>query len=225
MVSRLHSVIGSYSCTVAMCVFVFFSHPVQAELYVAGQIGAHMPNDASNVTWGGVGHEVGGSDLALQNSLMYGAKLGYYFDQVKLGKFNLGVETEVFNATPHLKQQGATIGGITSTLSGLTNRVLTWAPVVVLVRYQAGAFEPYAGVGLGLFFSNLAGGDYSDTRTHVGLNTQVGIRYRVNQNLSLFTEWKYNHTNIEHLNIAGSALSLSYDYNVHLVAGGIGWHF
>lgn len=222
---------GSWSVTrcspviMGMLALLLFSRPVQAEPYIAGQIGVHMPNDASNVTWGGVGADVGGSDLALQNSLMYGAKLGYYFDQVTLGKFNMGVETEVFNATPHLKQQGATIGGITSTLSGLTNRVLTWAPVVVLVRYQAGVFEPYAGVGVGLFFSNLATGDYSDTRTHVGLNTQVGIRYRVNQNLSLFTEWKYNHANIEHLNIAGSALSMSYDYNVHVVAGGIGYHF
>jgi opacity protein-like surface antigen len=204
---------------------LLFSRPVQAELYVAGQIGAHMPNDASNVKWGGFGAEVGGSDLALQNSLMYGAKLGYYFDQLKLGKFNLGIETEVFNATPHLKQQQATIGGITGTLPGLTNRVLTYAPLVVLVRYQAGAFEPYAGVGLGLFFSNLATGGYSDTNTHVGLNTQVGIRYRVNQNISLFTEWKYNHAHIEHLTIGGSPLSMSFDYNVHIVAGGIGYHF
>ena len=223
--SRLHSMIGSYLLTGALGVLVFFSHPVQAELYVAGQIGAHMPYKANNVTWGGVDSQVGGSTLALHTSLMYGAKLGYYFDEVKLGRFNLGVETEVFNATPHLKQQEATIGGITSTLSGLTNRVLTWAPVVILVRYQAGAFEPYAGGGPALFFSNLATDAYSDTRTHVGLNTQAGIRYRVNQNLSLFTEWKYNHTTIEHLNIAGSALSMSYGYNVHIVAGGIGWHF
>lgn len=225
MMSRLYSTIGSYSVMVAMCVLVLFSRPVQAEMYVAGQIGAHLPNNASNVTSGGLGADVGGSDLALQNSLMYGAKLGYYFDQVKLGKFNLGVETEVFIATPHLKQQGATIGGTTGTLSGFTNRIVTWAPVVVLVRYQAGAFEPYAGLGPGLFFSNLATGGYSDTNMHVGLNTQVGIRYRVTQNLSLFTEWKYNHAHIEHLTIGGSPRSLNFDYNVHIVAGGLGWHF
>lgn len=223
--SRLHSTIGSYAVMVAMCVLVLFSRPVQAEVYVAGQIGVHMPNDASNVKWGGLGANVGGSDLALQNSLMYGAKLGYYFDQAKLGKFNLGIETEMFIATPHLKQQEATIGGTTGTLSGFTNRIVTWAPVVVLVRYQAGAFEPYAGLGPALFFSNLSSGGYSDTNMHVGMNTQVGIRYRVNQNLSLFTEWKYNHAHIEHLTLGGSPLSLNFDYNVHIVACGIGWHF
>lgn len=223
--SRLHSTIGSYAVMVTMCVLVLFSRPVQAEVYVAGQIGVHMPNDASRVTSGGPGPNVGGSDLALQNSLMYGAKLGYYFDQVKFGKFNLGIETEMFIATPHLKQQEATIGGTTGTLSGFTNRIVTWAPTVVLVRYQAGSFEPYAGLGPALFFSNLASGGYSDTNMHVGMNTQVGIRYRVNQNLSLFTEWKYNHAHIEHLNLGGSPRSLNFDYDVHIVAGGIGWHF
>lgn len=188
-----------------------------------------MPNDASSVELSGPGATVGMSDLALQNSLMYGAKAGYYFDSVKLGNFNLGIETEVFNATPHVKQQVATItaGGITATgtAEGLTNRVLTWAPVVVLVRYQAGAFEPYVGVGLGVFFSHLSDGTDSSSGTNVGLNTQVGIRYRVNQNLSLFTEWKYNYANITHTNFLGSPVEFSYNYNVYIVAGGIGYHF
>lgn len=204
---------------------LLFSRPVQAELYVAGQVGAHMPSDSSNVTWSGSGSFFGGSELSRQTSLMYGAKLGYYVDQLKFGNFNLGVETEVFNATPHVQQQGAIIGNLSGILLGLRNRVLTWAPVVVVVRYQAGAFEPYAGVGLGVFFSNLNARSQSDSSIDVGLNTQAGIRYRVNQNLSLFTEWKYNYANIEHDNIAGSSLALSYDYNVHIVAGGIGYHF
>ena len=208
-----------------MLALVLFSRPVQAEMYVAGQIGAHMPNDASNVEFSAAGGTVGGSDLALQNSLMYGAKAGYYFDSVKLGNFNLGVETEVFNSTPHVKQQGWTAGGVTETLPGLTNRVLTWAPVVALVRYQAGAFEPYAGVGLGVFFSRFAFGTNSSSSTDVGLNTQVGIRYRVNPNLSLFTEWKYNYANISHSNFIGIPVDFSYNYNAHIVAGGIGYHF
>lgn len=208
-----------------MLALLLFSRPVQAELYVAGQVGVHVPHDASNVTWSGSGSQFSGSELSMQYSLMYGAKLGYYFDQLKSGKLNLGVETEVFNATPHFQQQGATIGGLSGILVGLSHRVLTWAPVVAVVRYQAGAFEPYAGVGLGVFFSNLAARGVSDSDINVGLNTQVGIRYRVHQHLSLFTEWKYNYANIEHDNIAGSALSLSYDYNAHIVAGGIGYHF
>jgi opacity protein-like surface antigen len=212
----------------AMLALLLFSRPVQAEMYVAGQIGAHLPNDASNVEFSASGGTAGLSDLALQNSLMYGAKLGYYFDRVKLGNFNLGIETEVFNATPHVKQQEWTIQGIPlGTAPGLTNRVLTWAPVVVLVRYQAGAFEPYAGVGLGVFFSRLSDGTSSSSGTDVGLNTQVGIRYRVNKNVSLFTEWKYNYANISHGDFLGNGVGVdfSYNYSVHIVAGGLGYHF
>jgi opacity protein-like surface antigen len=195
-------------------------------MYVAGQVGANIPQDASNVEFSAGGVTLGGNDLALQNSLMYGAKAGYYFDSLKFQNFNLGVETEVFNSTPHVKQQNVTIAGIdTGTQSGLTNRVLTWAPVIIVVRYQAGAFEPYAGVGLGVFFSRLSDGTDSSSSTDVGLNTQLGLRYRVNPNLSLFGEWKYNYANIDHNNIGGTGVDLSYNYNANIFAAGVGYHF
>ena len=215
-------------CSVAMGIFCT-TLPLQAEMYVAGQMGVNMPQDLSNVELSAFGASLGLSDLSLQNSLMYGAKAGYYFDSLKLQNFNLGVETEVFNSTPHIKQQDLTFGGVNlGTIPGFTNRVLTWAPVVLLVRYQAGAFEPYAGVGLGVFFSRIARDpDFgSSSSTDVGLNTQLGLRYRVNSNVSLFGEWKYNYANINHNNFQGAnGLDLSADYNANIFAGGIGYHF
>ena len=213
-------------CTVAMGMFCL-TLPLQAEMYVAGQMGVNMPRDLSNVEVSSSGTSVGLSDFSLQNSLMYGAKAGYYFDSLKLQNFNLGVETEIFNSTPHIKQQELTFGGVPiGTLRGLTNRVLTWAPVVVLVRYQAGAFEPYAGVGVGVFFSRLARDTDSSSSTDVGLNTQLGLRYRVNPNLSLFGEWKYNYAHIDNSNFLGAnGLDLSYNYNANIFAAGIGYHF
>ncbi len=235
---RERLVAGCCAVGMAMLALLLFSRPVEAEMYVAGQIGAHLPNDANNVEFSRSGSPAiaTGNDLTLQNSLMYGAKLGYYFD-VEALDVDLGIETEVFNATPHFKQQawaitnldstGAPIAGseVVATLPGLTNRVLTWAPVVALVRYKIGAFEPYAGVGLGVFFSRLSNGTDSSSGTDVGLNTQVGIRYRANKNLSLFTEWKYNYANISRSNFLGSGLDISYGYSVNIVAGGIGYHF
>ena len=213
-------------CSVAMGILCL-TLPVQAEMYVAGQVGANVPQDLSNVEYSAGGVTVGGNNLALQNSLMYGAKAGYYFDSLKWQNFNLGVETEVFNSTPHIKQQNYTIGGVNvGTLPGLTNRVLTWAPLVVVVRYQAGAFEPYAGVGIGLFFSRISDGTDSSSSTDVGLNTQLGLRYRVNPNLSLFGEWKYNYANIDHNNFLGvNGLDVSSNYNANIFAAGIGYHF
>jgi opacity protein-like surface antigen len=196
--------------------------PAQAETYVAGQIGVNIPYDLSNTEWSVGGATVGGNDLSLQTSLVYGAKLGYFFESMKW----LGIETEVFNATPHLKQQNYTIGGTNlGTVEGVNNRILTWAPINVVVRYQMGAFEPYAGVGLGVFFSRLSWDGFSSSSTDVGLNTQLGLRYRVTNQVAVFGEWKFNRANISHDNLVGTGVNVSADYNAHNLVFGVGYHF
>jgi outer membrane protein W len=202
------------------------SGPARAEVYVAGQIGAHLPSSYSNVQWSAGSISVGGNDLSLQNSLIYGAKVGYYFDSVKLAGFNLGVETEVFNATPHVQQQNWRVGTTNlGTVQGINNRVLTWAPFNIVVRYQAGQFEPYAGIGLGVFFSHLSSGSFSSSSTDVGLNTQLGLRYRVTHDVSVFGEWKFNHASVSHNNLEGAGLNVSADYNANILAFGAAYHF
>lgn len=213
-------------CALFMLSLALLSLPAKAEMYIAGQVGANIPSSLSNVEYSAFGVTLGGNDLSLQDSLMYGAKAGYYFDSLKFQNFNLGVETEAFNATPHIKQQNYTIGGVNfGTGPGLTNRVLTWAPVNLIVRYQAGAVEPYAGVGLGVFFSRISDGTDSSSSTDVGLNTQLGLRFRVTTNLAFFGEWKFNYSNISHDNVIGSTLNVSADYTAHNLAFGIGYHF
>jgi opacity protein-like surface antigen len=175
--------------------------------------------------WSAGGVSVGSSDFSLQNSVIYGAKAGYYFDALKWQNFNLGVETEVFNSQPNIKPQNVTIDGLNQPINGIDVRVLNWAPVNIVVRYQAGAFEPYAGVGLGVFFSHLSSSGVSSSSTDVGLNTQLGLRYRVTNNVSLFGEWKFNHANISHNNLAGSGLNVSANYNANILAFGVGYHF
>ena len=200
----------------------FTSLHAKAEMYVAGQVGVTLPHDLSNVEWSAGGFTAKGNDLSLHNSLMYGGKLGYYFDSLKW----LGVETEVFNTTPHVKQQNWTIGGLNlGTVPGLDFRVLTWAPVNIVVRHQMGPFEPYAGVGLGVFFSRLSTEGFSSSSTDVGLNTQLGLRYRVTTNLAVFGEWKFNHANLNHTNLQGTGLDVSADYNAHNLVFGVGYHF
>ena len=81
-------------------------------------------------------------------------------------------------------------------------------------------------MGLGAFFSRISDGIDSSSTTDVGLNTQLGLRYRVNPNLSLFGEWKYNYANIDQNNfLEAIGLDLSYNYNANIFAGGIGYHF
>ncbi|MCC2640717.1 MAG: uncharacterized protein K0S45_1130 [Nitrospira sp.] len=206
----------------ALSIFLLAKAPVHAEMYVAGQVGVTLPHNLNNVEWSAGGVTLGGNDLSLHNSVMYGAKLGYYFDSVNW----LGLETEVFNTTPNVKQQNWTIAGVNlGTAPGLDLRVLTWAPVNIVIRYQAGEFEPYAGVGLGLFFTRFSQGGSSSSSTDVGVNTQVGLRYRVTSNLAFFGEWKFNHADISHDNFLATGLKASAYYNAHNLVFGVGYHF
>ena len=130
---RVGLMVGVCSVAVGLLCLTQSVCPSQAEMYVAGQFGVTFPNNATNLE---------GVD----------SKVGYYFDSVKW----LGVETEVFNTTPNIKQQDATVSGFgvsgTATFRGQDLRVLNWSPITVVVRYQAGQFEPYAGVGMGVYF-------------------------------------------------------------------------
>jgi opacity protein-like surface antigen len=148
------------------CLFVAIPYLASAEMYLAGHVGWSMPNDFRDVegTKGFTGLTL--SDLTLQNNLLYGGKLGYFFDSLKW----LGVELEAFNATPHLKQQtvSASVFGTNvplRTMSGGLLRVTTVA-LNAVVRYPGERVQPYAGVGIGGFFANLEG----EGETAVGLN-------------------------------------------------------
>ena len=224
---RLRCVPGLSFVAVGMLCLALFSGPVQAEMYVAGQAGVSIPNRFSNLE--GVDSNTGltVSDLSLHNSVMYGAKIGYYFDSMKW----LGVETEVFNSTPHVKQQTATVsfGGPSATvpITGQDFRVLNWAPINVVVRYQT-QLEPYAGVGIGVFFARLKDGGSGETSsdTSVGLNTQLGLRYLVTKNVSVFGEWKYNRASFNFSPSPTQATGgVKGDYSAHILAFGVGYHF
>lgn len=208
----------------ALAVFLLFGSPARAELYIAGQVGVSIPNKFSNVEGVDSAAGLNVSDLKLQNSLMYGAKLGYYFDSIKW----LGVETEVYNTTPKSKQQNVTVNGVPGNAIGQDIRVLTWSPIVVLVRYPGERFQPYAGVGMGVFFARVHDGqsDESSSDTKVGLTTQLGLRFLVTKHLSVFGEWKYNRASFSFSDSPTAATGgFKGDYSAHILAFGLGWHF
>lgn len=205
--------------------------PAWGEVYMAGQVGFTSPRNASQVDLA-VDQTVlppsSLSDLDLKNSIMYGGKLGYYFDSVK----SLGVETEAFTTTPHLKQQNVTVSAldgslpISQGLSGANFRVTTLAFNLV-VRYPGERFQPYAGAGPAIFFAQLKDSTASTSSTKPGLNTQVGLRYLITPNLAVFGEWKYNHVRFSLDTAAfGAGISgFSLHYSAHHFVVGIGYHF
>ncbi len=206
--ARAMLLIGSHLVCLAGGV-LFQPDSAKAESYVAGQFGllAHGTyNDPDNVI----------SDRRLKSSLVYGAKLGYYFDKLKY----FGVETEAYTLTPHIKQQAVTINGTPAgTISGAHLRVTTWAANLVY-RYPGEVFQPYAGVGVGVFFARESDATGSQSSISQGLNVQAGLRVLVTKQVALFGEYKFNKAR---LNFKDSDVSAQYEASLFVF--GVGYHF
>ena len=194
-----------------------------AEVYVGGYLGGAFP-DSLSITGSGAFSGVTVSDQKLQNSLLYGGKLGMFLP----GSLKwLGFETEVFNTNPNLKQQNLTVtgpgGSVTSPISESHLRVTTWA-VNAVVRYPGEKFQPYAGVGLGVFFHHFEGA--SEGRSP-GLNAMVGLRYMVTEHVGLFGEYKYDRAvlKLEGPVPGVGTGTLDNTYSVSSVVGGLSFHF
>ncbi len=203
--------------------------PARAELYVAGELGFTMPNDFSNIKLNGAGTGVSSTDLqADHHGVMYGAKVGYYLPKTLDW---LGLETEIYNASVHTKQQQVTLtgpaGSFPAQLAGSSLRTTVLA-LNFMVRYPGSFWQPYGGVGPAVFFTRAKSAGNADTDTTIGLNALAGVRAMITQNWGIFAEYKYNRTSVSYNNVVSSAppgIGLQGDYSSNTIAGGISFHF
>jgi len=209
-----------------------------AETYVAGQFGVTLPSIGKGLTDNDLtgifsaGSTI--SDQSLTTSVLYGAKVGHYFEAVPW----LGIETEVYNTTPHIKQQPTTFSGPsgpvgTIDLPGVNLRVLTLAPFNLTLRYHKKRLQPYIAVGPGIFFARIHDpsltSDNTQSSTDFGLNAQVGLRYYITRHFTVFAEGKYNHVRF---NFSETPPGFNFNlfgfdstYNMFHVAFGMSYNF
>lgn len=230
-------------CALALTVFsVMVATPkAHSEAYIAGQFGVALPSISGGLTnaeFNFTTPNVDISDVSLKTSFLYGGKVGYYFSQVRW----FGVETEVYNTTPHVKQQellatvpaGTFIPGFGTTqqpgtlsvgIPGNYLRVLMWAPVNFMFRYPNGRLQPYIGFGPGIFFAHAgatgSGVTVDQTNIRVGANAKIGAELYLTRHIAVFGEWKYNWVMFNF----DKQLGFEGRYEMHLVAGGLSYHF
>ena len=223
--------------------------PAQAEMYVAGHVGVTIPRDTTQGTMNGTGDPIFAdpsqsmttflSDLKLENSLVYGGKIGYYFEKAKA----LGFEIEGFNTTPNVKQQTAQLiqPGQDPTQIDVSARLrVTTMAVNMVVRYPGKKFQPYGGAGIGVFWAHLTTPVDSDTSTKPGFNALAGLRYLLTDHIALFGEWKYQHAVFNFNTQAFSSATLppllgfpqanslsgvKLHYNANMFTFGLSYHF
>jgi len=212
----------------------------EGEVYVGGFGGFTWGHDYDNAEGTGSlkGAPIG--SLGLANSVVYGAKIGYFHP----GRLNwLGLEIEGFNSTPHIKES--------SGLPGSHLRVTTLA-LNVIARTTLGCghlsdpdrdhrddvhhsslgdnarcpLQLYAGVGPGIFFAETSNqfGRSSDNG-RVGLNALAGMKYFLNRHLAIYAEYKFNYAQFDFNQAQGQTAGRHGDYLASHVVGGLAWHF
>jgi opacity protein-like surface antigen len=197
----------------------------QAEWYVGGYGGIANPGAFSNATvsdpiLGGGVTNARINDLELKSGLVWGAKGGYFFESRPW----LGFETDVYTLTPDVKAQ-TIVGGTTTgrvfadNISSIPLRLTTTAiDIIIRSPSMSEVFQPYGGMGYGLFFASSSKNGQSNIHISPGFNLIAGARYVLSPRWALFGEFKFNRATIRFSDVRGN-------YDSQIFVFGLMWHF
>ena len=203
--------------TGAFLFLILSSAPCRGEVYLGGAIGGNFPLDLSDVEFTGLGLNISSSDIQLEDSLSYGAKVGYFFPSLKW----LGIEAEAYNSNPNIPQQTISVMGIPVNLEDTDLRVTT-AAFNFVARYPGSRFEPYLGIGPGVFWAELSNRGESVTAVIPGLNVIAGTRFFLTKWLAFYTEYKFNYAKFD---FETDNVTFRGTYRANHIHGGISLHF
>lgn len=187
--------------------------PASAERYVAGTVGVNFADQLTDISGTNINAGLRAPDFDLKNSVIYGAKLGYFPEHSWFG-----VEGEVLQTTPHIKNLDD-IPGI--------HLSLTTVGVNLLARYPGRTFQPYAGVGVGTVIAHISDSTttQSDTSVSAGWNVLAGLRAFVTPYVAVFTEYKYTGTTLRFDDAFVAGGGFEGNYSAQNVLFGISYHF
>ncbi len=179
----------------------------KAELFISGYGGISLNRDEDiretsstrNVTF---------QEVDLQTGPLFGGKVGYW-----VGRF-FGLQLDVYNFTSDVPAQNVsatgTISGLpvtqaTTTQMNVRTTAITFGllgrfPIVIPTRFQnerfERRFEPYLGVGGGVFMSSaeITGGNFDATDTVGGGQAVAGLSAFLTRHVSVFAEYKFTLT-------------------------------
>jgi len=194
---------------------------VIAEWYLAGTAGVNFADRINTI--GGTGSQAGLPgplvDFDLQNSITYGAKVGYF-----PGHSWFGIEGEVLHTTPHIKSLPRT--PTLDEVPGVHLR-LTTIGANFIARYPGRTFQPYVGAGIDMAIARI--GDtatvQSDTDVTPAWNLLVGLRAFLTSHVAVFTEYKYQGVSLQFDQAFGPDGGFAGNYRAQHILGGLSYHF
>jgi hypothetical protein len=212
--------IGRLAMFVLLCLFSW-PLPASAEMYVAGMFGGTLPFKLTGLQGDQSNPGATLSDVSLRMGPVYGGKLGYYSPDEKW----IGMEFEAYQSALQVQNQSFTRSRAgtttTGTIGGTSYKMTTYA-FNLLVRYPGENFQPYGGIGLGLFTPS---GQGADNTTVPGLNVLGGLRYKFGQYVGVFGELKYNRATVDFNDPTNNSRLFQGTYSAVLFVAGLSLHF
>jgi len=200
-------------CALSLTIACLIPAVVQAEYYVAGQVGVNFADRLTGIQGTGNFVTQTGPDLDLKNAVLYGGKLGFF-----PGNGAMGLELDVFNSQPNIKN----VGSIPGIPLGVTN-----VGINLLLRYPGPTFQPYIGFGGAALIARISEtvDVKSDTDVGFGVNLLGGLRTFITPYVAVFAEYKYTRGTLSFNEAFGSAGGFSGNYHAQAMVFGLSYHF
>jgi opacity protein-like surface antigen len=170
------------SLTLSLCfVLLALASPASAEWFADGYVGASLTHKGE-ITFNAFDAELT-RDAELKSSAVFGVRVGKWLDGLPW----LGVALDVSYFRPSADIQ----------VFPLTALVMARYGFLPDEEFKDGRMHVYAGLGGGIFISNVDGFigrlESSDTSVDFGLDTRLGVSYRVESNWAIFAEYRFTH--------------------------------
>jgi opacity protein-like surface antigen len=211
---------------------------VSAEPYAAGYVGGAIPFDQDVVAENPLDAKF--SDFEPEDSVVVGAKGGYWFDSFPY----LGVEGNVQVWFPDIDDNNITVTrkeppaiSATTTQKRMNAEVDAISMAAVLLgRYPIGNFVPYAGGGIGwthVDYSKFTVGGVevrADDDLFPHVQAQGGLKYYFTPNIGLFIEYMYQSKRYDTtIGMDGTdhndIQTIEVDFDNQFIQGGVEWRF
>ena len=155
--------------------------PASAEWFLDGYVGVSLTH-TGEITFDAFGAELE-RDAEYRSSAVFGVRGGKWLDALPW----LGVAVDVSYFKPAADVH----------VFPLTALVLARYGFLRDEQFKEGRLHVYGGLGGGLFISKVDGLigrlESSDTSVDVGLDTRLGVSYRIESNWALFAEYRFTH--------------------------------
>ena len=197
--------------------FVFTPKCSEAEWFTDFYVGyAYTQDDSVIETSSGISTT---ETVDYDNAFILGYRLGYYFNSIPF--LGLALEVSYSEPTPDLESEEANLKVLP--VSAL---LFLRAPLYASSAYPKGKFQPYLGIGPGLFISDYKNGQFDDTGFDVGLDARAGVAVMFAHNFAFFMEYRYSYFEFEFVDhMGGNRVSLEGDLSTHYGLAGLSYRF